>query len=171
MVSKLRSRARPFSNPGWILHPETLDKLSDLLRKEAATDDAGQLLTYDGADGGTLLGYPYIVSAATQDGTPDESGSMFFGSDWTEAWVAVEDPLVTVDVAPDIRLESDETLIRAVTLHDFALRAPSAFVHTVVKPEVAPAAQEDKAGSDAKGGKGGSSNDDIDKTAQAEGGG
>jgi hypothetical protein len=87
---------------------------------------------------------------------------MVFGSDWTEAWVAVEDPLVIVDVAPDIRLESDETLIRAVTLHDFALRAPSAFVHTVVKAKTAE--EEGKAGSDR-------TSDDVDKTAQGDGGG
>jgi HK97 family phage major capsid protein len=162
MVSKLRSRTRRFSNPGWILHPMTLDHLGLVLKDHAAKNDAGQLLTYDGADGGTLLGYPYIVSAATQDGSPADSGSMFFGSDWTEAWVAVEDPLVIVDVAPDIRLESDETLIRAVTLHDFALRAPSAFVHTVVKAKAAE--EEGKAGSDR-------TSDDVDKTAQGDGGG
>jgi HK97 family phage major capsid protein len=140
----------------------TLDHLGLVLKDRAAKNDAGQLLTYDGADGGTLLGYPYIVSAATQDGSPADSGSMFFGSDWTEAWVAVEDPLVIVDVAPDIRLESDETLIRAVTLHDFALRAPSAFVHTVVKAKAAE--EEGKAGSDR-------TSDDVDKTAQGDGGG
>jgi HK97 family phage major capsid protein len=160
MVSKLRKRARRFSNPGWIVHPVTLDALTDLLSDRAATDEAGQVLTHDGTDGGTLLGYPFIVSAATQDDTPAKSGSMFFASDWNEAWVAVEDPLVSVDVAPDVRLESDETLIRAVTLHDFALRAPSAFVHTGVKPAAAPAAAaEDR------------SSDDVDKTAQGEGGG
>jgi HK97 family phage major capsid protein len=130
MVTQLRTSARRFSNPGWIVHPATLDALADVLREHPARNDAGQLLTYDGADGGTLLGYPYIVSAATHDGTPDGSGSMFFASDWSEAWVGVEDPLVTVNVAPDIRLESDETLVRAVTLHDFALRAPSSFAHT-----------------------------------------
>jgi HK97 family phage major capsid protein len=149
MVTKLRHKARRFVNPGWILHPVTLDHLSAVLK-----DHATKLLTYDGADGGTLLGYPYIVSAATHDGTPDDSGSMFFSSDWTEAWVGAEDPLVTMDVAPNIRLESDETVIRAVTLHDFVLRAPSAFVHTGEKM-----AQEAPAESEA------------DKTAQGEGGG
>lgn len=160
MVSKLRSRSRLFSNPGWILHPMTLDELGIVLKDHAAKNDAGQLLTYDGADGGTLLGYPYIVSAATQEGTPDDSGSMVFGSDWTEAWVAVEDPLVTVDVARDIRLESDETLIRAVTLHDFALRAPATFVHTGAKP--AEAAKETRRVASAE---------DADKTAQGDDGG
>ena len=148
-----------------MIHPETLHALTDLLKDEAPMADAGQVLTHDGADGGTLLGYPYIVSAATQDGTPAKSGSMFFGSDWTEAWVAVENPLVTVDVAPDIRLESDETLIRAVTLHDFALRAPSAFVHTVVKPGVTSATGEGESG------EGDRNSDDVDKTAQGERGG
>jgi HK97 family phage major capsid protein len=157
MVSTLRSRSRHFSNPGWILHPMTLDELGIVLKDHEAKNDAGQLLTYDGADGGTLLGYPYIVSAATQEGIPAKSGSMVFGSDWTEAWVAVEDPLMTVDVAPDIRLESDETVIRAVTLHDFALRAPGAFVHTGAKPAEA-----------AKKPGGVASADDLDKTAQGE---
>jgi HK97 family phage major capsid protein len=129
MISALRASGRRFSNPGWIVHPVTLNHLGNVLREHTAKNDAGQLLTYDGADGGTLLGYPYIVSAATHEGTPDDSGSMFFASDWSEAWVGVEDPLVTVDVAPDIRLESDETLVRAVTMHDLALRAPSSFAH------------------------------------------
>jgi HK97 family phage major capsid protein len=157
MVSKLRSRSRRFSNPGWVLHPMTLDELGIVLKDHAAKNDAGQLLTYDGADGGTLLGYPYIVSAATQEGIPDKSGSMVLGSDWTEAWIAVEDPLMTVDIAPDIRLESDETLIRAVTLHDFALRAPATFVHTGAKP--AEAANETGTVASAE---------DADETAQGD---
>jgi HK97 family phage major capsid protein len=160
MVSKLRSRSRRFSSPGWILHPMTLEELGIVLKDHAAKNDAGQLLTYDGADGGTLLGYPYIVSAATQEGIPDKSGSMVLGSDWTEAWVAVEDPLMTVDIAPDIRLESDETLIRAVTLHDFALRAPATFVHTAAKPAEA----ANKTGRVA-------SAEDADETAQGDDGG
>jgi HK97 family phage major capsid protein len=141
IISQLRRSGTRFICPGWILHPKTLDELSDRVRKEAAKDDAGQLLTYDGADGGTLLGYPYIVSAASEDGIATPSERMFFGSDWTEAWIGAEEPLVMVDVAPDIRLESDETLIRAVTQHDFALRAPEAFVHTGAKgAQKAPAA-------------------------------
>ena len=49
---------------------------------------------------------------------------------------------MSVAVAPDIRLESDETVVRAVTQHDFALRAPSTFVHTGAKGgQDAPAAE------------------------------
>ncbi len=163
MVAKLRGRHRRFSNPGWILHPMTLGHLGAVLRKPPAGNDAGQVLTYDGADGGTLLGYPYIVSAATQDGAPDASGSMFFGSDWSEAWVAVQAPLVSIDVSTDIRLESDETLIRAVTLHDFALRAPAAFVHTGAKAPRGTPSREEAGEADAEA--------DISKSAQGERGG
>jgi hypothetical protein len=134
MVSALRSSGARFVNPGWILHPNTLDQLGDELKALPAANDAGQLLTYDGADGGTLLGYAYIVSAATDDRTVNPPERMFFASDWTEAWIAAEDPLVTVDVSFDILLASDETVIRAVTQHDFALRAPSAFVYTTQGP-------------------------------------
>jgi len=171
MVTALRSSARRFISPGWILHPKTLDDLSDLARNETAKDDAGQLLTYDGADGGTLLGYPYIVSAATHDGTVKPSERMFFGSDWTEAWVAAEEPLVTVAVAPDIRLESDETVIRAVTQHDFALRAPSTFAHTGAKgAQAAPAASGSRAVAGGNGGEGNEDGDD-DETTEEEGDG
>jgi HK97 family phage major capsid protein len=177
MVSALRTSERRFTNPGWILHPVTLDALGKLLSDHAAKNDAGQLLTYDGADGGTLLGYPYIVSAATHAGAPEESERLFFGSDWTEAWVGVEDPLVTVDVAPDIRLENDETVLRAVTQHDFVLRTPAMFVHTGPKEaQEAPAGRGDQAGAAEKGGKGedvgdqAGDGDDGGKTTPEEGG-
>jgi hypothetical protein len=134
MVSALRSSGARFVNPGWVLHPNTLDQLGDVLKALPAANDGGQLLTYDGADGGTLLGYAYIVSAATNDPTVNPPERMFFASDWTEAWIAAQDPLVTVDVSSDVLLASDETVIRAVTQHDFALRAPSAFVYTKQGP-------------------------------------
>jgi HK97 family phage major capsid protein len=146
MVKKLRSKEARFLNPGWILHPKTLDLLGEALQREAAKGDAGQLLTYDGADGGTLLGYPYVVSAAAGDTSAHPPERMFLASDWAEAWVGAQEPLVTVDVAPSVLLERDETLIRAVTQHDFALRAPSTFVHTgekaAQKPAKAPPAGE-----------------------------
>jgi len=96
---------------------------------------------------------------------------MFFGSDWTEAWVAAEEPLVTVAVAPDIRLESDETVIRAVTQHDFALRAPSTFAHTGTKgAQAAPAASGSRAVAGGNGGEGNEDGDD-DETTEEEGDG
>jgi HK97 family phage major capsid protein len=129
MLGVLRSSRQRFANPGWILHPATLEQLSRDLAANPP-NDAGQLLTYDGADCGTLLGYPYVVSAAAADTTADDQLRLYFSSDWSEAWVGCEDPLATVDIAPSVRMATDETVVRAVTHHDFALRVPRYFIYS-----------------------------------------
>jgi HK97 family phage major capsid protein len=134
MLRQVRLGRRRFGDAGWILHPATLDELSQALAANPP-NDAGQLLTYDGADGGTLLGYPYVVSAAAEDtSTDDHQIRIYFSSDWSEAWVACEDPLATVDVAPNVRMATDETVVRAVTRHDFTLRIPPCFAYSDRQP-------------------------------------
>jgi HK97 family phage major capsid protein len=134
MLRQVRLGRRRFAIPGWILHPATLDQLSQELAANPP-NDAGQLLTYDGADGGTLLGYPYVVSAAAEDtSVADHQIRTYFSSDWSEAWIGCEDPLATVDVAPNVRMATDETVVRAVTRHDFTLRIPPCFVYSDPQP-------------------------------------
>jgi HK97 family phage major capsid protein len=134
MLRQVRLGRRRFANPGWILHPATLDQVSqDLAAKPP--NDAGHLLTYDGADGGTLLGYPYVVSAAAEDTSADDHQiRIYFSSDWSEAWIGCEDPLATVDVTPNVRMATDETVVRAVARHDFTLRIPPCFVYSDSQP-------------------------------------
>jgi HK97 family phage major capsid protein len=134
MLRQVRLGRRRFLNPGWILHPATLDELSQGLAANPP-NDAGQLLTYDGADGGTLLGYPYVVSATAEDTNAAEPQiRIYFSSDWSEAWIGCEEPLATVDVAPNVRMSTDETVVRAVTRHDFTLRIPACFVYSDRQP-------------------------------------
>ena len=128
MVANLRVDGEHFANPGWVLHPGALDALSKVLM-EADPKAAGQILTYDGCDGGTLLGYPYLVSAAA-GGAGARHIQTLFSSDWSQAWIGADCPLVTVDFSTDVGFETDETVIRAVTQHDFALRTPPSFIYT-----------------------------------------
>jgi hypothetical protein len=129
MVTELRDAGAHFVSPGWILHPATLDDLSSELEGLGATA-AGPLLTCDGTDGGTLLGYPYVLSAAPDPARQDPP-PMYFSSDWSAAWIGAGCPLVTVDVSPDAGLFArDALIIRAVTHHDFSLRSPECFIHT-----------------------------------------
>ena len=83
-------------------------------------------------DGGALLGYPFIVTEAAADdpaADPRES-RMYFSSDWSAAWVSAADPLVEVDFSGDIRFDQDETVVRAIMHHDFALSRPEFFTYT-----------------------------------------
>lgn len=74
IVRELRTDTALFRNPGWVLHPQVLAELTAFLTddsqkmppKDAAgrSLDATRLLTYDGFDGGDLVGYPFLVSRA-----------------------------------------------------------------------------------------------------------
>jgi hypothetical protein len=146
MVSRLRrSRGIRFDNGGWVLHPSTLDALTTTLtgdgqKKKAARAagesldaiGSGRLLANDGTDGGVLLGYPFVVTeAAADDPAADPRASrMYFSSDWGAAWVSTVDPLVEVDFSGDIRFDQDETVVRAIMHHDFALSRPEFFIYT-----------------------------------------
>jgi len=120
-----------FRAPGWILHPATLDALTELLTANGlaigagrSLDSFGTLLRLDGLDCGVLLGYPFVVSAAAFDG---RAVRLYFSADWREAWIGVDGDLVTVDLSADAHFQTDETVIRATMSHDFTLRRPEAF--------------------------------------------
>ncbi len=130
-----------FRSPGWVLDPRTLGALSTLKTDDglagvgagpAGTLDAGvvRLVVQDGADGGSLLGYPFVVSRAAR---VEDYGQtrIFFASDWSEAWIGVRSDLVAVDVSTEANFQTDETVIRAVMHHDFAVRRPGGFVYGV----------------------------------------
>jgi Phage capsid family len=133
MVAALRGVEHPyFRNAGWILAPSTLAALTRVLTVDALHDDpegasldsmaSGQLLAQDGADGGILLGYPFIVSSAARE-------RIFFSSDWSEAWIAADPGLVSIQVSADALFETDETVLRAVAHHDLVVRQPRFFTH------------------------------------------
>jgi hypothetical protein len=133
MVAALRGVGHvQFACPGWILDPGTLDALTNVLTRNAlranrngATIDSlasGQLLAHDGADGGILLGYPFIVSTAAR-------GRIFFSSDWREAWIGADPGLVSLQFSADARFSTDETVLRAVAHHDLVIRQPSLFTY------------------------------------------
>jgi Phage capsid family len=133
MVAELRGDRRVhFGDAGWILDPSTLDALTNALTRNALdTDDngtsldslaSGQLLAHDGADGGVLLGYPFIVSTAA-------GGRIYFGSDWSEAWIGADPGLVSIQFSTDARFPTDETVLRAVAHHDLVVRRSEFFTH------------------------------------------
>ena len=131
MVGKVRRTKNPrFVNAGWVLHPRALEALSEDLAA-ARPSAAGQALTHDGADGGTLLGYPFVLSAAAaEDQDEDAATRIYSSSDWGEAWIAAAHPLVTIEVSRDVHFDRDETVVRAITQHDFKLRTAPYFTYT-----------------------------------------
>jgi Phage capsid family len=133
MVAALRADRRVhFANAGWILDPSALDALTNALTRNALRTNgngtsldslaSGQLLAHDGADGGTLLGYPFIVSTAA-------GGRIYFSSDWSEAWIGADPGLVSIQVSADARFQTDETIVRAVAHHDLVVRRSWFFTH------------------------------------------
>jgi hypothetical protein len=143
IVNGLRTGPVPFRNAGWVLDPRALARLSGALTTDAIRQvappgagaaphgprprsiDATDVLSYDGRDGGQLLGYPFVVSAAAGGAT-----SMFFSADWAEAWIAVDADLVAVDFSSGARFGMGDLVVRAVMHHDFAVRRGAAFRYT-----------------------------------------
>ena len=130
LVGKIRTVA-PLLNPvfrtaGWVIHPATLDELTKTAAgpPAATVDMVRNLLSHDGADGGELLGYPFVVSAAAYDGSVRK---LYFSADWREAWIGIDDVVVTIDISTHVHFQTDETVIRATMAHDFVLRRPNAF--------------------------------------------
>jgi hypothetical protein len=140
MVKALRVGPALFRNPGWVLSHGALDVFAELVTLDSLTEGAGswklpartidstRLLMYDEKDGGQLLGYPFITTVAA--GIGGDPQRMFLSSDWSEAWIATDGDLVTVDISSDARFTTDETVVRAVMHHDFVVRRPDYFRRT-----------------------------------------
>jgi hypothetical protein len=122
-----------FRNPGWILHPDLLDRVSRIRTidglAESPANEARSLASFClfrlvSADEGMLFGFPFATSAEATNaaGVP----RLYFGADWQEAWVAVDPSFITVDIpgAPSV---PNATVIRASMSVDFALRRETAF--------------------------------------------
>jgi hypothetical protein len=140
IVNRVRTAPALFRNAGWVLDPGALARLSGALTTDAIRTvvpvgggaghrprsvDTTDVLSYDGRDGGHLLGYPFVVSAAAGGAT-----SMFFSADWAEAWIAVDGDLVAIDVSSGARFDTGDIVVRAVMHHDFAVRTATAFRYT-----------------------------------------
>ena len=123
VVTDVRARAGvpEFRCPGWILHPTTLD---DLTRDPVATTlDTDRVLVLDGADGGMLIGFPFVAAPGALGASAPK---VYFGADWSDAIVGIGERPVTVDTpaAPSV---SGATVIRASMTLDFVLRRAYGF--------------------------------------------
>jgi len=136
-VVKAVRGAHPVRNPGWILHPDALDSLARFQTRDGEkqdavagrTVDATQLLHLDGADGGTLLGYPFLTSRAARQGNRDR---VYFSVDWQEAWLGVESWVVDLVATGEPAPSAESLVIRAVMPLDVGVRRGAAFAWTVV---------------------------------------
>jgi HK97 family phage major capsid protein len=127
MVTKLRRAPRArFHDPGWILSPGALDRLTRHVAAGRSLDDT-RLLQHDGQDGGVLLGYPFVATGAAHDDAVAVD-TIYFGSDWSEAWIGAGRGVVGIDVSSDAHFARGQTGVRAVVQHDFLLREPACFV-------------------------------------------
>jgi hypothetical protein len=136
MIAGLRNGPRVrFDNPGWVIDVRTLDTLTKLQTNDYLTGgvrgrktlDSTRLLMLDGDDSGVLLGYPFVATAAAREG---DKSRMYFSADWSEAWIGVDQDLVTVAISTETEFKTDQTLLRAVMHHDFAVRTPNLFAYT-----------------------------------------
>jgi hypothetical protein len=118
LLSEVRATDAVFRAPGFILDSGTFDAVTQI--PVAAGGDAldtTNLLDYDSR---LLFGCPYAI-------TPAADGQVYFSADWGEAWIAFDRRLVTIDLSTDAHFQSDETVLRAVSRHDFVVRRPQAF--------------------------------------------
>jgi hypothetical protein len=129
IVAEIRGKPSvDFRSAGWILHPRTLDALTRFV--PPAPDDAPTLkefclLKLDGADGGMLVGLPFVTSEAVAVREAAEP-RIYFAADWGDAWVGVAGTPVTVDTPVEPSVTS-EVVIRASMALDFALRRDDGF--------------------------------------------
>jgi hypothetical protein len=118
-----------FEYAGWILSAATLDLLA-ATPAGPRTWDSTRLVMPDGSDGGSLLGYPFVLSAAADD-------VIYFSADWSQLWIGVERRPVTVAISEHLRFDVDETVIRAVSQHDAVNRRRELFKAATVGPQAA----------------------------------
>jgi HK97 family phage major capsid protein len=132
-----------FGRPGFIFHPRTLSTLEKLKDGEDRyLSDAGLLTKNASGTGGTLVGYPFqtttYIPTDVEVGTSDDCSYIVFASDWNECWIG-ENQQLTIEASGDAMYSADggvtqisafqnrQTVYRAVTAHDIALRRPEFF--------------------------------------------
>jgi hypothetical protein len=138
MLEAVFARApRPaFRNAGWILHPSTVDHLSRARTSngqiESGVPSARPLADYDllrfeSAYGGLLLGLPFVTSAETMVAPgPPPQVRIFLSADWDEAWIGVDPSVVAIDL-PGGAAVGGARVVRASLPVDFELRREAAF--------------------------------------------
>jgi hypothetical protein len=122
LLTAVRAAGRRFRAPGFVLSPATFDALVNAIMPADMPPgrlDLTRLLTYDSK---LLFGYPYAITRAA-------GNRVYFSADWGEAWIAFDRRIVTIDLSTEAHFQTDETVVRAVSRHDFLLRRPTAFAH------------------------------------------
>jgi HK97 family phage major capsid protein len=142
-IANVRAANGRFERPGWIFNPRllsTLEQIKDTTGRYLM--DSG-MLTHDASGAaGSLLGYRFASSTQVPvnltTGASTDTTYAIFSSDWTEAWVGVNDEL-HIDVSgeasytPDAgttwinAFQNQQTLFRATMTHDIGLRRPQFF--------------------------------------------
>jgi Phage capsid family len=130
LVATVRAAQTP-RNAGWVVHPQALDDIARFLTRngilQAATGrslDSLALLCPDRADGGTLLGFPFITSAAA---IATNRPRVYFSADWEEAWIGFDSSFVTVVVSGRPSNPAGQLVITASMPLGFTLRKSAAF--------------------------------------------
>jgi HK97 family phage major capsid protein len=145
-LANMRSINAPMNSPGWILPPAVVSHLDLLKDSDGRYLSEPSLLEFDpqGATG-KLLGLPFRVSGQIPTGltvgTSTNTTYAILGTDWSEAWVGVNESLViqisgeasyvNSDNTVVSAFQSDQSLFRAVTVVDIGLRRPQLF--TVIR--------------------------------------
>ena len=142
VVTKVLGQRPAFRSPGWVLHPDLLDRVLRIRTidgEQQSTANAARstanaarslssfgLLRVVSAGEGMLLGFPFVTSFKATNGADPGEPRIYFASDWQEAYVAIDPSFVTVDL-PVTPFVEDATVIRASMPVDFALRRTTAF--------------------------------------------
>lgn len=143
LVGAVRSINAPFSRPGWIFHPDVLTWLETLTDSTGRPLLEGGLLRIDpSGGGGTFLNYRFQTTGTIPTeltvGASTDCTYVVFGSDWNEAWVG-ENLDLLIESSNDATYSPDggtthisawqqrQTVFRALSAHDFALRRPEYF--------------------------------------------
>ncbi len=120
----------PVRTPSWILTPGALTKIAQFLTEDGVNAppaagppgrsvDTFPLLTYDGVDGGALLGYPFVTARVN-----GAVNGVYFSADWREALVGLDPSAVTVGIRG---AGAAQVAVTATMPLDFNLRWPPAF--------------------------------------------
>jgi len=134
LVAAIRA-TEPLRNPGWVLHPAALDAVATFFTRDVVTAstasgrrsvDTFDIFKYDGADGGMLLGFPFLTSAGA---VWRQRPAAFFSADWEEAWIGFDPSFIRVTF-PGAGAGGAINLTVSMQL-DFALRRTSAFAWAV----------------------------------------
>lgn len=120
----------PFVKPGWIMAPRTKFFLMSV------RDSVGNFYFLDEMKRGTLLGYPYVsTNQMPTSATPNFYQNIFFG-DFNDAIIGESTDLM-LDVSQEASylvggnlvsaFAYDQTVIRGIARHDFAVRRGKSF--------------------------------------------